>query len=174
MIGSLFDTLCLDRKSCRERGTLEIVITGTFSLSRYAIWPNLRRARRPGNPGGLLAIPPPGKEYPHCHQRWPITIPAIAILVCWRKRDLPAWDALMELQRGIRRIPSRTNGPDRLQTGYGLFIETSGNCDRYFWIGRPFNSEGAGFNKAPAFRSCANKMMTPLLRMGNHSRRTWN
>ena len=52
-----------------------------------------------------------------------------------------------------------------IKTGYAVFIERPGEYKRYFRIGRPFGDTRNGFNLAPAFWPCTDKMrIVSLLR----------
>ena len=68
-LGPVPDTLISCSGIFRKMTTLECVIAGTYPLSRYALWPNIRHAQRPEAPGGLLEPPPPHRaEYSRFHQ----------------------------------------------------------------------------------------------------------
>ena len=57
-----------------------------------------------------------------------------------------------------------------MEDGYILSRQHSGNIDRDFWIGHPMflETEMGLSNHAPAFWSCANKMMTIPLERANY------
>ena len=78
----------------------------------------------------------------------------------WESEGRPCWDIMFSYS---------TDCQYWLKTGYVLFIEKSGDQERDFWLGRPFESTRDGFKlpPPPAFWSCAGKMVSPLMAAGH-------